>query len=144
MGRCRLCGWYTMDDDCYCEDCESQLCPNCWGEPGECCCGYYYDEDFCPECKRCHDECICKMCSCHNCRQGKNYELSVVKIMTHENVICSVGYYYEVCEIYNKMLEEHRDLEVEMYKYDDYIKLHPDFIYQYYTYFRNNVFLDGE
>lgn len=76
---------------------------------------------------------------CYNCKQSKNYELSVIEIMTRENVICSVGYYYDVCEIYNKVREEHCDLEVEIYKYEDYIKLHPDFIYQHYVYFCNNV-----
>jgi hypothetical protein len=54
----------------------------------------------------------------------------VIEIITHDGIVCKVDEYRRARRMYN-MVRNTSNAEVEIYKFADYIKLHPDFADKY-------------
>ena len=63
----------------------------------------------------------------------------VIEIITHDGITCHVNEYHRARRMYN-MVRNTSNAEVEIYKFADYIKLHPDFAKQYNTLLRGQMF----
>lgn len=63
----------------------------------------------------------------------------VIEILTHDGVICKVGEYHRVHKLANDIKNNNCGVDVEIYKFADYAKLHPDFVNNYYTLLRSQM-----
>lgn len=55
----------------------------------------------------------------------------VVKIMTLNGVVCTVMSYNKARKLEEDIKNNHTDVDVEIYKFSDYVKLHNDFADEY-------------
>jgi hypothetical protein len=62
----------------------------------------------------------------------------VIEIITHDGIVCKVDEYRRARRMYN-MVRNTSNAEVEIYKFADYIKLHPDFVNNYYALLRGQM-----
>lgn len=85
-----------------------------------------------------------------NWRCGKYFRMdlrlfkSVVEVITHDGIICLAGGDDYIRREYNRVRNDMPDVEIEVYKYLDYLKLHPDFEERYWQSMRDNDIFRGE
>lgn len=60
----------------------------------------------------------------------------VVEIMKYDDIICYVNEYYKAHKLYNTVRNT-SNMEVGIYKFSDYVKLHSDFMKNYYAIFKS-------